>query len=114
MYAELSVDGNHTRVGGLDAKTIVEIHQMLRRTLDDAVRRGLIVANPVALALSPRRRPRQQCRQGWNAYKVVSERLGHSTPAFPMATYQHILPGMQREAAETFASLLELLPDSTR
>jgi integrase len=46
--------------------------------------------------------------------KVVSERLGHSTPAFTMATYQHILPGMQREAAETFASLLELLPDSTR
>ena len=46
--------------------------------------------------------------------KVVSERLGHSTPAFTMATYQHVLPGMQREAAETFASLLELLPDSTR
>ena len=46
--------------------------------------------------------------------KVVSERLGHSTPGFTMATYQHVLPGMQREAAETFASLLELLPDSTR
>ena len=46
--------------------------------------------------------------------KVVSERLGHSTPAFTMATYQHVLPGMQREAAETFESLLELPPDSTR
>ena len=31
--------------------------------------------------------------------KVVSERLGHSTPGFTMATYQHILPGMQQEAA---------------
>jgi len=31
--------------------------------------------------------------------KVVSERLGYSTPAFTMATYQHVLPGMQREAA---------------
>lgn len=30
--------------------------------------------------------------------KVVSERLGHSSPAFTMATYQHILPGMQAEA----------------
>jgi len=46
--------------------------------------------------------------------KVVSERLGHSTPAFTMATYQHVLPGMQRDAADTFASLLELLPASTR
>ena len=39
--------------------------------------------------------------------KVVSERLGHSTPAFTMATYQHVLPGMQAEAAATFASLLD-------
>ena len=27
--------------------------------------------------------------------KVVSERLGHSTPGFTMATYQHVIPGMQ-------------------
>jgi integrase len=46
--------------------------------------------------------------------KVVSERLGHATPGFTMATYQHVLPGMQTEAAETFAELLELLPTSTR
>ena len=39
--------------------------------------------------------------------KVVSERLGHSTPGFTMATYQHVLPGMQAEAAKTFAALLE-------
>jgi integrase len=38
--------------------------------------------------------------------KVVSERLGHATPAFTMATYQHVLPGMQAEAARTFASVL--------
>jgi integrase len=46
--------------------------------------------------------------------KVVSERLGHASPAFTMATYQHVLPGMQAEGAETFAELLELLPASTR
>ena len=39
--------------------------------------------------------------------KVVSERLGHSTPGFTMATYQHVLPGMQAEAARTFAALIE-------
>jgi integrase len=38
--------------------------------------------------------------------KVVSERLGHSNPAFTMATYQHVLPGMQAEAAATFANLI--------
>ena len=39
--------------------------------------------------------------------KVVSERLGHSTSGFMMATYQHVLPGMQAEAARTFAALLD-------
>lgn len=50
------------------------------------------------------------------ALKVVSERLRHSSPAFTMATYQHILPGMQADAAATFAALLEshVLPGSTR
>jgi integrase len=38
--------------------------------------------------------------------KVVSERLRHSTPAFTMAVYQHVLPGMQRDAANTFARLI--------
>ena len=38
--------------------------------------------------------------------KVVSERLGHAAPAFTMATYQHVMPGMQAEAARTFEALL--------
>ena len=36
--------------------------------------------------------------------KVVSERLGHSNPAFTMTTYQHVIPGMQEDAAETFGA----------
>ncbi len=43
--------------------------------------------------------------------RVVSERLGHSTPGFTMATYQHIIPGLQPEAAQTFADLLEASTD---
>jgi integrase len=39
--------------------------------------------------------------------KVVSERLGHSTPAFTITTYQHVLPGMQRDAAALFGRLLD-------
>jgi integrase len=38
--------------------------------------------------------------------KVVSERLGHGNPAFTIDTYQHVLPGMQAEAARVFESLV--------
>ena len=34
--------------------------------------------------------------------KVVSERLGHATTAFTIKTYQHVLPGMQADAANLF------------
>lgn len=38
--------------------------------------------------------------------KVVSERLGHGNPAFTINTYQHVLPGMQAEAARVFEGLI--------
>ncbi len=38
--------------------------------------------------------------------KVVSERLGHATPTFTIETYQHVLPGMQAEAARVFEQLI--------
>lgn len=53
LYAELSTNGNHTRAGGLDDKTILEIHQMIRRALDDAVRRGLLASNPALVGPPP-------------------------------------------------------------
>ena len=271
LYANLLADGNAVRHGGLDAKTVLEIHMVLRHALDDAVRRSMIIANPAAVAHAPKRRPLASATlRAWNAQqlrafldaaahhrfhaalwvsantgmrrgellglhwgdvdldsarlsvsrsliavgyelhesrgktrtsrrcidldrrtvevlsqwrlrrakenpsldqtdedayvfakpdgapthphllsdafnklvrrsglprirlhdlrhthatlllkagvpiKVVSERLGHSTPGFTMATYQHVLPGMQAEAARAFAGLLEPLPDSTR
>ena len=36
------------------------------------------------------------------AIKVVSERLGHANPAFTMATYQHLIPGMAEKACIDF------------
>jgi len=36
--------------------------------------------------------------------KVVSERLGHANVAFTMTVYQHVIPGMQAEAAEAFSN----------
>jgi integrase len=43
--------------------------------------------------------------------KVVSERLGHASPAFTMTVYQHVLPGMQAEAANRFAGVVGLPED---
>jgi integrase len=42
-------------------------------------------------------------RQGVHP-KVVQERLGHSTPAFTLDVYSHVLPGMQEEAAKALES----------
>ena len=38
--------------------------------------------------------------------KVVSERLGHATVTITLETYQHVMPGMQAEAAARFAALV--------
>jgi integrase len=37
---------------------------------------------------------------------VVAERLGHASPVVTMTVYAHVLPGNQREAADTFARLI--------
>ena len=42
--------------------------------------------------------------------KVVSERLGHESPAFTLKQYAHVLPGMQAEAARSVAALVAGTP----
>jgi integrase len=44
-------------------------------------------------------------RSGVNR-KVASDRLGHATVAFTLDTYAHVLPDMQRAAAETLSNLI--------
>lgn len=48
--------------------------------------------------------------------KVVSERLGHANPTFTIETYQHVLPGMQTDAAHTIEALIapDVLPTTCR
>jgi integrase len=38
--------------------------------------------------------------------KIVSERLGHSSVSITLDTYSHVLPSMQRDAAEAVAALV--------
>lgn len=37
--------------------------------------------------------------------QVVSERLGHESPAFTLKQYAHVIPGMQAAAAAAVAAL---------
>jgi hypothetical protein len=38
--------------------------------------------------------------------KIISARLGHASESVTMATYQSVLPGMDRQAADTIAGLI--------
>jgi integrase len=44
--------------------------------------------------------------------KVISERLGHKSPAFTLKQYAHVLPGMQAEAAAQIAALVGEVAES--
>ena len=37
---------------------------------------------------------------------MISRRLGHSSPSMTLDTYGHLMPGWQREAAESFAGAM--------
>ena len=39
--------------------------------------------------------------------KVVSERLGHATVAFTLDVYSHVVPGLQEDAAQRVAALID-------
>jgi len=44
--------------------------------------------------------------QAGTPVKIISERLGHSSAAFTMDVYQHVIPAMQQEAADAVATLV--------
>jgi len=46
--------------------------------------------------------------------KVVSERLGHANIAHTMQTYQHVMPGMQADAADTTERLAHPKPTTEK
>ena len=71
LYASLFADGRSSGPGGLGAKTVLEIHIVLRRALADAVRRGAMASNPAALAHAPKRRPlASAASRAWNAQQL--------------------------------------------
>jgi integrase len=76
-------------------------------SISSAFRRAVGVAGVPVIRLHDVRHSHASLllKAGVNA-KVVSERLGHSSVAFTLDTYAHVLPGMQPEAAEMFMRLV--------
>lgn len=70
LYAELLVSGRRNRSGGLDAKTVLEVHVVLRKALADARRRGLIVHNIAEDAEAPKRRRPNAPLRAWNVEQL--------------------------------------------
>ena len=72
LYRRLALTGSRTG-GPLAAKTILNLHQLVRTALDTAVARDLILHNPAAdvRAPDPRRRPSQRRRAAsWTAAEL--------------------------------------------
>ena len=44
--------------------------------------------------------------------KVISERLGHESPASTLKQYAHVIPGMQADAAAQVAAMIDGRPRS--
>lgn len=71
LYAHLRTSGRSDGSGGLDDKSVLEIHTILRRALDDALRRGLVTTNAAAIAHAPKRRPLGSAvSRAWNAVQL--------------------------------------------
>ena len=64
LYATLAANGRADGTGGLSNKTVVEVHTMPRQALEDARRRGLIMANPASITHAPKRRPLESTASG--------------------------------------------------
>jgi integrase len=108
---------------GLAPKTVYEIHLVINGALADALRRGLVTRNVAVVARAPKQRSLQHT-EGMSLtedelrllmrtgipVKVVSERLGHANIAYTMQAYQHILLGMQADAARAAERLTRPVP----
>lgn len=94
--------------GGLDGKHLHPDRYSARFIEKQAqARRALADAAPPAIRLHDLRHTHATLllRAGVPV-KVVSERLGHASVMITLETYAHVMPGMQAEAAATFAALM--------
>lgn len=97
LYADLLDAGRADGAGGLHNKTVVEIHMILRRALDDAVRRGWILNNPAKVAHAPKRRPLSSTTSRvWNAQQLQTFLAFTSDHRYHAALWVTANTGMRR------------------
>jgi integrase len=70
LYAELVATGRRNGRGGLDPKTVLEVHVVLRKALADARRRALVIHNVADDAEAPKRRRPNAVLRAWNAEQL--------------------------------------------
>lgn len=97
LYRHLHDEGRVDGTGGLDDKCVLEIHTVLRRAFDDAVRRGLMLSNPAAIAHAPKRRPlASAASRAWNAQQLQAFLDGTVGHRFEVALWVAANAGMRR------------------
>lgn len=70
------------------------------------IRRATVPVSPGSGLMFFVTRPRRSCFRAGVPVKVISERLGHESPAFTLKQYAHVIPGMQAEAAAQIAAIV--------
>ncbi|HEY6426204.1 MAG TPA: hypothetical protein VIX84_03145, partial [Acidimicrobiales bacterium] len=93
---DLLVAGRVDGAGGLDPKSVLDVHVIVRKALADAARKGLIIRNVADDAETPKlRRPKRVVR-AWTAHQLHPflevARCQRLFPAFWLAAYT----GMRR------------------
>lgn len=93
-----TLEGGHTHPERFSAR-FVEKQAQCRRDVDDE--------GPPAISVHDLRHTHATLLlQAGVPVKVVSERLGHASVVITLETYAHVMPGMQAQAAATFAALI--------
>jgi hypothetical protein len=81
LYADLLTSGRRDGRGGLDPKTVLEVHVVLHKALRDACKRGLVVRNVASDAEAPRRRRPDGELRAWTARSCTRSSRSHAVIA---------------------------------
>jgi len=100
LYSELLANGRRDGTGGLDPKSVLEVHVIVRKALADAARKGRVVRNVANDAEAPKRRRPKRLVRAWTAEQLT---------AFLVAARQHRLFAAFWLAAATGMRRSELL-----
>jgi integrase len=94
-----NVDGTHRHPERFSRRFAGQVVQARRALGEEQL--------PVIWLHDPRHTHATLLRADGVPVKVVSERLGHASATITLTVYQHVHPGMGRQAADRLAALLE-------